>query len=234
MQFYRDVLDVPFRGPEEADGARIVHLQFDGAEVELLEPLQDDSPIARFLAKRGPGIHHICYRVADLEAHSSRAVTRLPACRMTCHAPGWRPPIAFLHPKSTSGILVETDRVVGHSRPSTPLNARSVAGFPARRLTVQFDLVEVKVAHQPAILLGIHRKHGIPPCTRCGQSRWSRPLVLLPAAEFGKRPHETRDKPGLVNTIRFSTLHPAGRPAADPLSVPINSAIASDLLSPPP
>ncbi len=108
MQFYRDVLDVPIRGPEEADGARIVHLQFDGAEVELLEPLQDDSPIAKFLARRGPGIHHICYRVGDLDA-------ALAACRHFGYhlvddlprrgAGGHR--IAFLHPKSTNGILIE-------------------------------------------------------------------------------------------------------------------------------
>jgi methylmalonyl-CoA/ethylmalonyl-CoA epimerase len=108
LQFYRDVLDVPIRGPEEADGARIVHLHFEGAEVELLEPLRDDSPIAKFLARRGPGIHHICYRVADLD----RA---LAACRDRGYqlvddlprtgAGGHR--IAFLHPKSTSGILIE-------------------------------------------------------------------------------------------------------------------------------
>jgi methylmalonyl-CoA/ethylmalonyl-CoA epimerase len=108
MQFYRDVLDVPCRGPEEADGARIVHLQFDGAEVELLEPLRDDTPIARFLAKRGPGIHHICYRVADLEAalivcrqRGYQLVDDLPRTGAGGHR------IAFLHPKSTSGILVE-------------------------------------------------------------------------------------------------------------------------------
>jgi len=108
MQFYRDVLDVQIRGPEEADGARIVHLQFEGAEVELLEPLRDDSPIARFLAKRGPGIHHICYRVADLDAALSRCRKRgyqlvddLPRTGAGGHR------IAFLHPKSTSGILVE-------------------------------------------------------------------------------------------------------------------------------
>jgi methylmalonyl-CoA/ethylmalonyl-CoA epimerase len=108
LQFYRDVLDVPIRGPEEADGARIVHLHFEGAEVELLEPLRDDSPIAKFLAKRGPGIHHVCYRVPDLDA-------ALAACRDKGYqlvddlprtgAGGHR--IAFLHPKSTSGILIE-------------------------------------------------------------------------------------------------------------------------------
>lgn len=108
MQFYRDVLDVPTRGPEKADGARIVHLQFEGTEVELLEPLDDDSPIAKFLARRGPGIHHICYRVADLDAaliacrgHGYQLVDDLPRTGAGGHR------VAFLHPRSTHGILIE-------------------------------------------------------------------------------------------------------------------------------
>lgn len=108
QRFYRDVLGVATRGPEEADGARIVHLEFGGSEVELLEPLAADSPIGRFLARRGPGIHHICYRVPDLDA-------ALAACRAQGYtliddvprtgAGGHR--IAFLHPKATDGILLE-------------------------------------------------------------------------------------------------------------------------------
>lgn len=108
LRFYRDVLQVPTRGPEEADGARIVHVEFGEAEVELLEPLQADSPIGRFLAQRGPGIHHICYRVPDLDAalaacaaHGYTLIDQVPRlgagdCR-----------VAFIHPKSTNGILIE-------------------------------------------------------------------------------------------------------------------------------
>ena len=108
LRFYRDVLQVPTRGPEEADGAKIVHLEFGESEVELLEPLQADSPIGRFLAKRGPGIHHICYRVPDLDAALAACVaqgyTLIDATPRT-GAGGCR--IAFLHPKSTDGVLVE-------------------------------------------------------------------------------------------------------------------------------
>ncbi len=106
--FYRDILGVPSRGPEVADGARIVHLDFGSSEVELLEPLEADSPIGRFLARRGPGIHHVCYRVPDLDA-------ALAACRAGGYtlidevprtgAGGCR--IAFVHPKATGGILIE-------------------------------------------------------------------------------------------------------------------------------
>ena len=106
--FYRDVLGVPTRGPEEADGAKILHLDFGGSEVELLEPLTPDSPIAKFIAKRGPGLHHVCYRVANLDLalaacrnHGYRLVDELPRTG----AGGRR--IAFLHPKSTNGTLIE-------------------------------------------------------------------------------------------------------------------------------
>ena len=107
-RFYRDVLGVPVRGPEEADGARILHLEFGDADVELLEPLTPDSPIGKYLARHGPGLHHVCYRVPDLDA-------ALAACRehgytlIDAHprpgAGGRR--IAFLHPRATHGTLIE-------------------------------------------------------------------------------------------------------------------------------
>lgn len=108
LRFYRDVLQVPTRGPEEADGARIVHLEFGDSEVELLEPIQPDSPIGRFLAKRGPGIHHICYRVPDLDAALAASLAQgytLIDATPRRGAGGCR--IAFLHPKSTDGVLIE-------------------------------------------------------------------------------------------------------------------------------
>jgi methylmalonyl-CoA epimerase len=108
VAFYRDVLGLEPHPPEVADGATIVALPFGESEVELLAPLEPDSPIARFLAKRGPGIHHICYRVPDLGA-------ALEACRAAGYrlvdevprigAAGRR--IAFIHPKATGGILLE-------------------------------------------------------------------------------------------------------------------------------
>jgi len=108
LRFYRDVLQVPTRGPEEADGAKIVHLDFGGSEVELLESLEVDSPIGRFLARRGPGIHHVCYRVPDLDAAlaacTAQGYTLIDAAPRL-GAGGCR--IAFVHPKSTNGILIE-------------------------------------------------------------------------------------------------------------------------------
>jgi methylmalonyl-CoA/ethylmalonyl-CoA epimerase len=108
VSFYRDVLGVEPHPPEVVDGARILTLPFGDAQVELLQPLEPESPVGRFLAKRGPGIHHICYRVPDLDA-------AVQACRKAGYrlvdevprtgAAGRR--IAFIHPKSTAGILLE-------------------------------------------------------------------------------------------------------------------------------
>ncbi len=108
LQFYRDVLGLTPHPAEFADGATIVSLPFGESEVELLEARDADSPIAKFLARRGPGIHHVCYRVPDLDAALHQA--RLAGYRLVDETPrtgagGCR--IAFLHPKSTAGILIE-------------------------------------------------------------------------------------------------------------------------------
>ena len=108
LPFYREVLGLEPHAPETADGATILSLPFGDTEVELLAPDSPDGPIAKFLARRGPGIHHICYRVPDLDA-------ALAACRRAGYdlidetprsgAAGRR--IAFVHPKATAGILLE-------------------------------------------------------------------------------------------------------------------------------
>jgi methylmalonyl-CoA/ethylmalonyl-CoA epimerase len=108
LPFYRDVLGIAPGTPEEADGATIVSLHFGDVDVELLEPANPASPVAKFLAKRGPGIHHVCYRVANLDAALARC--RAAGYRLVDETPrrgaGGRR-IAFLHPKTTNGILLE-------------------------------------------------------------------------------------------------------------------------------
>ena len=108
LAFYRDVLGLSPGHPETADGATIVSLHFGGVDVELLEPQDPASPVAKFLAKRGPGIHHICYRVSNLDATLQRcrsAGYQLIDATPRRGAGGRR--IAFLHPKTTNGILLE-------------------------------------------------------------------------------------------------------------------------------
>ena len=108
LPFYRDVLGLTPGHPETADGASIVSLRFGDVDVELLEPVDPASPVATFLARRGPGIHHICYRVPDLDAALARC--RAAGYRLVDDTPrrgvGGRR-IAFLHPKATHGILLE-------------------------------------------------------------------------------------------------------------------------------
>ncbi|MGH7567600.1 MAG: methylmalonyl-CoA epimerase [Gemmatimonadales bacterium] len=108
LAFYRDVLGLTPRAPESADGASIVSLGLGDVDVELLEPRDPNGPVARFLAKRGPGIHHICYRVADLDRALERC--RAAGYRLVDETPrrgaGGRR-IAFVHPKATAGILLE-------------------------------------------------------------------------------------------------------------------------------
>jgi methylmalonyl-CoA/ethylmalonyl-CoA epimerase len=108
LPFYRDVLGMPEAPLDNADGARIAAVAAGDALVELLEPVAAESPVARFLDKRGPGIHHICFAVDDLEASLERC--RAAGVRLIDETPrvgaeGKR--IAFLHPSSTGGVLVE-------------------------------------------------------------------------------------------------------------------------------
>jgi methylmalonyl-CoA/ethylmalonyl-CoA epimerase len=108
IAFYRDVLGLEPHPAETADGAIIVSLPFGESEVELLAPRDPHGPIARFLDRRGPGIHHVCYRVADLD--SALAACRAKGYRLIDEVPrngaGGRR-IAFVHPKATAGILLE-------------------------------------------------------------------------------------------------------------------------------
>lgn len=108
LPFFRDVLGLRETPLDDADGASIVGLNAGEPLVELLEAENEESPIARFIAKRGPGIHHICFSVDDLDQmleRCRRAGVRLIDEKPRVGAEGKR--IAFLHPKSTGGVLVE-------------------------------------------------------------------------------------------------------------------------------
>src|SRR5215207_8924817 len=72
LPFYRDVLGLPEVPLDDADGARIAGLAAGESLVELLEAETPDSPIGRFVERRGPGIHHICFAVDDLDAALER------------------------------------------------------------------------------------------------------------------------------------------------------------------
>ena len=108
LPFYRDVLGMPEVPIEDSDGARIAGLAAGESLVELLEAASPDSPIGRFVARRGPGIHHVCFAVDDLDGALDRcrdAGIRLIDEKPRIGAEGKR--IAFLHPAATGGVLVE-------------------------------------------------------------------------------------------------------------------------------
>jgi methylmalonyl-CoA/ethylmalonyl-CoA epimerase len=108
LPFFRDVLGLREVKLDDSDGARIVGFSAGEPLVELLEADDPASPIARFVAKHGAGIHHICFSVDDLDATLERcraAGIQLIDEKPRIGAEGKR--IAFLHPKSTGGVLVE-------------------------------------------------------------------------------------------------------------------------------
>jgi methylmalonyl-CoA epimerase len=97
------------------EGVRVALLPLGEARLELLEPTDADSPIARFLAKRGPGIHHVCLASDDLAADDAAlraAGVELLRAAPTAGAGGAR--VQFVHPTSAGGVLVELAEPASH------------------------------------------------------------------------------------------------------------------------
>jgi len=110
VPFYRDTLGLEFLGYEEVVEQKVRVAIFDagGAHVELLEPTAEDSPVAKFIAKRGEGLHHLAYGVEGLEqllAGMAEEGVRLIDKEPRDGAHGKR--IAFVHPAATGGVLTE-------------------------------------------------------------------------------------------------------------------------------
>ncbi len=110
LAFYETHLGMALTGIEEVaeQGVRVAMLQVGQSKIELLEPTSPDSPVAKFLDKNGPGIHHLAYEVADIEDAIARLVA--DGLRMIDTVPrngahGAR--IAFVHPRSSGGVLTE-------------------------------------------------------------------------------------------------------------------------------
>ncbi len=92
----------------ETQGVKTAFLAIGDANLELLEPVSAESPVARFIARRGEGIHHICLRVTNLEEHLRRLEAkgfRLVNPHPVPGAHGCR--VAFLHPSAGNGVLIE-------------------------------------------------------------------------------------------------------------------------------
>lgn len=91
-----------------SQGVRVAFVGSGGGRLELLEPLGPETPVGRFLGRRGPGLHHVAYRVADLQATLDALAARgveLIDRSPRAGAGGHR--VAFLHPRGTGGVLIE-------------------------------------------------------------------------------------------------------------------------------
>jgi methylmalonyl-CoA epimerase len=110
LGLWRDALglQVAFTEDVTEQGVRVAMLPIGETHVELLEPLNHDSPVGRFLAKRGPGIHHVAVRVTDI--HASLARLKEKGTRLIDEIPRQGAGgclVAFVHPSSANGVLLE-------------------------------------------------------------------------------------------------------------------------------
>jgi methylmalonyl-CoA/ethylmalonyl-CoA epimerase len=110
IRLYKDALgaELVHRAASETEGLEAALLRIGDGEIELMAPLREDSPVGKFVAKRGPGLHHVAYGVDDIDVALARArdaglelIDAEP--RLGLH--GRR--IAFVHPKSMGGVLTE-------------------------------------------------------------------------------------------------------------------------------
>ena len=113
-QFY-EALGLAVESNEEvaSEGVRVAMIPLGGTRIELLEPLNAESPIAKFLEKRGPGIHHVCLATGDVHTASDQlresgfnVLREQPTPGAGGHL------VQFIHPKSTGGVLYELAQAV--------------------------------------------------------------------------------------------------------------------------
>jgi methylmalonyl-CoA/ethylmalonyl-CoA epimerase len=110
IRIYQSALgaELVHRATNEKEGLEAAFLKVGDGEVELMAPLREDSPVGKFLARRGPGLHHVAYAVADID--KALAGVRVSGVELIDSEPrigmhGTR--IAFLHPKGLGGVLTE-------------------------------------------------------------------------------------------------------------------------------
>jgi methylmalonyl-CoA/ethylmalonyl-CoA epimerase len=116
IPFYRDHLQLKYLGIEEVVDQKVKVAMFKVGEVkiELLEPISNDSPIAKYLEKKGEGMHHIAYQTDDITAELQKFKNDQLKLIDEAPRPGaHKTQIAFLHPKSSAKVLTEITQVGG-------------------------------------------------------------------------------------------------------------------------
>jgi methylmalonyl-CoA/ethylmalonyl-CoA epimerase len=123
LAFYRDALGLEIQAPEEVSSQRVRAHFIPAGEgaLELLEATAEDSPIAKYVAKRGPGLHHITLRVDDIVAALAQLKARGVRLIDETPRPGAHDSlVAFIHPASAHGVLVELKQSNPEPRASNP------------------------------------------------------------------------------------------------------------------
>lgn len=116
LSFWRDALGMELSHVEDvpAEKSRVAFLPLAGSEVELVQPTTDASGLARYLEKRGPGMHHICLQVDDIQG--MLAQLKAAGVQLIHEAPvmgSGGKQYAFIHPKSANGVMVELYELPG-------------------------------------------------------------------------------------------------------------------------
>ena len=110
LGFWRDDIGLPAGGQAQTiddEEVKIAFLDLGDARLELIQPITTDSGVAKYLRKRGPGLHHICLQVQDIDAKIAELLDK--GCQMINETPRQRDGrrYAFVHPKSAGGLLLE-------------------------------------------------------------------------------------------------------------------------------
>ena len=185
-RFYRDVLGLPLLKEAELpdQGVRAALLAAGDSEIELLEPLGASSAVARFLARHGEGLHHLCFDTPDVGAELTAAKDKGAELIDATPRPGLAGQIGFLHPRACAGVLVELATPgAAHPGASNDASALHSSGLRLKRLIIGakdpratagifqrlFALPEVAMNGGPRVMLGVGRGA----------------LLLVPDAEVG-------------------------------------------------
>lgn len=109
VRFHREVLKLPLEQIADVPSqeVRIAFLTAGESKIEIVAPTTETSGVARYLASRGEGFHHLCLEVGDIGAELARLAAAGVQLINEAAVPGVEGPVAFLHPKSCSGVLVE-------------------------------------------------------------------------------------------------------------------------------
>ena len=176
--FYRDTLGLPLLREVviKDQGIRAALLGARESEIELLEPTQAGTGVARFLEKRGEGLHHLCFETADVDASLRRLKVAGVALIDEASREGLAGRIGFLHPKACAGVLVELATPPnGHDPDASPLRLKRVVissqdpKETARIFQRLFALPEQDMNDSPRTMLSVGRGA----------------LLLVPADEVG-------------------------------------------------